>query len=103
MFAVGTALLETLIALCLLLGVARRTTYIVGAASSFLIWAVPEAFGRIWQTGQTDIGTSSIYVFVFVALLIVDAGANAGAWSLDRRLEARWPWWRRVAELAPGR
>jgi uncharacterized membrane protein YphA (DoxX/SURF4 family) len=97
-FAVGTALLETMIAVCLLLGLARRPIYVIGAVFSCLIWAVPESFGRIWQSGQTDIGTSSIYVFIFLALLAVDAGSNAGAWSLDRRLEVRWPW-RRVAEV----
>ncbi|HEU0114593.1 MAG TPA: hypothetical protein VFQ80_07950, partial [Thermomicrobiales bacterium] len=83
LFAVATALLETLIAVCLILGLARRPIYVVGAAFSFLIWAVPESFGRIWQTGQTDIGTSIIYVFIFLALLVVDTGANAGGWSLD--------------------
>src|SRR5690242_19890611 len=98
-FAVGTALLETVIAVCLLLGLARRPIYVVGALFSFLIWAVPELFGRIWESGQTDIGTSSIYVFIFLALLVIDAGANAGAWSLDRRIEARRPAWRRFADF----
>ena len=85
-FAVCTALLETLIAACLILGLGRRAIYAVGAVFSLLIWAVPETFGRIWQSGQTDIGTSIIYAFIFLALLAVDAGANAGGWSLDRRL-----------------
>ena len=99
-FAVCTALLETVIAACLILGLGRRTIYAIGAVLSFLIWAVPETFGRIWQSGQTDMGTSIIYMFIFLALLVVDAGANAGGWSLDRRLEARLPWWRRLAEFA---
>ena len=90
-FAVCTALLETLIAACLILGLGRRAIYAVGAVFSLLIWAVPETFGRIWQSGQTDLGTSIIYAFIFIALLVVDAGANAGGWSLDRKLASRLP------------
>jgi thiosulfate dehydrogenase [quinone] large subunit len=97
-FALCTALLETVLALCLVLGLGRRSVYLAGGVFSFLIWAVPEAFGRFWSAGQTDLGTSIMYVFVFAALYVLDSGAGAGGWSLDRLLARRAPRWSVVAE-----
>jgi len=86
-FAVCTVLRETLIAACLILGLGQRAISVVGAVLSFLIWAVPELFGRIWQRDQTDIDTSIISTFIFLALLAVDAGANANGrhWTTNWR------------------
>lgn len=91
-------MIETLIALALVLGLARRPLYLLGALFSLFIWSVPESFGHFWIVGQTDLGTSIIYVFIYLALYVLDHGETAGGWSLDRWLESRWPWWRRIAE-----
>lgn len=98
LFAPATAVIETLIAGCLILGLARRSLYLLGAVFAFLIWSVPESFGRFWTAGQTDLGTGIMYVFIFLALYLVDAAGSAGGWSLDRRVEARLPFWRQLAE-----
>jgi len=44
-FGYTTAVLETLIAIGLILGLARGSTYILGAIVSIGIWAVAEGFG----------------------------------------------------------
>jgi len=98
-FAITTAVVETLIAAGLVFGVARRPLYLAGALFSFLIWAVPESFGRFWTTGQTDLGTSIMYVFIFLALYALDVHVREGGWSIDRWLAARVPAWRPIADL----
>src|ERR1700756_308910 len=45
LFAAIVTVVETLIALALIFGVARRATYLAAAAFSLLIWAIPEGFG----------------------------------------------------------
>src|SRR5579864_2921994 len=45
LFAMLIAGAESLIAIALLIGLARRTTYIVGVIFSLLIWGVAEGFG----------------------------------------------------------
>lgn len=102
-FAIGAALVETLIAICLILGLVRRPILLAGAVFSFLISAVPESSGRVWQSGQTDIGASIIYGILFLALFVLDMRANAGGSSLHRTLNAQRPAWRRVADFAAGR
>lgn len=99
LFAVGVALVETLVAAALLLGFARKWTYILGALWSFGIWAVPEGFGNTSRAAYTDIGTSIIYVMVFLALLAVDQCFGTRRWSVDAAIERRLPWWRRLAEV----
>lgn len=93
------ALLETGLALALILGVARKVTYVGGAMYSFMIWSTAEGFGR--SSGvATDIGAAVIYVLVFLALLALDArGRGTRPYSLDAVIERRLPWWRRVAEV----
>jgi thiosulfate dehydrogenase [quinone] large subunit len=71
-WAVLIIAIETLIALSLLLGVARRANYILGAIFSFFIWSIAEGFGGPYVAGSTDIGAGIIYVFVFIALLALD-------------------------------
>jgi nitrite reductase (NO-forming) len=96
--AYGTAIVETGIALALLVGFARKSVYVLGAVYSLLIWATAEGFGGPYQSGSTDIGTAIIYTFVFVALLIVDR-PGPDPYSVDATLEPRISWWSRVAEV----
>lgn len=97
-FASVTGITETGLALCLLLGVARRAGYTIGAIYTMLIWAVGEGFGGPYTSGSTDIGTGIVYTLLFITLLIFAPPARRERLSLDRFLEPRWPWWRFVAE-----
>lgn len=97
-FAYATAVIETLIALALIFGIARQVTYFAAAVWSLLIWAVPEGFGGPYTHGATDIGTGVIYAVVFLALYHLDSLADESPWSLDPWIERRWPWWRSLAE-----
>ncbi len=80
------ALGETAIAIGLLLGLFNNLTYIAGIVLSFLIWSTAEGFGGPPKVGSTDIGTSIIYTFVFVCLLL---SAASRYYSLDNYLRAR--------------
>src|SRR5205085_11150065 len=68
LFAFATAVVETLIALALILGLARSFTYFAAALYSLAIWAIPEGFGGPYTHGVTDVGTGIIYAVVFLAL-----------------------------------
>lgn len=99
LWAYGIAIVETGIALALLVGFARKVTYVGGAIWSLLIWTTAEGFGHMSSGVATDIGTAIIYVVVFLALLALDArGKGTRPYSLDAVIEHRLPWWRRVAE-----
>jgi len=98
--ALGSAAMETYLAVALLTGFARKTTYAVGAIYTALIWATAEGFGGPYVPGiSTDVGAAIISSLLFLALLINDAGAGFSRFSLDSVLERRIPGWRRVAEL----
>jgi nitrite reductase (NO-forming) len=98
-FAYLVATVETLIAVALILGFARKITYISGAVFSLLIWATAEGFGGPYTAQSTDIGTAIIYALVFVALLAIAAQFGPSRYSLDIVIERRVPWWHRVAEV----
>ena len=98
LFAILTGLMESALALVLLLGIARRAGYMVGAIYSLLVWAVGEAFGGPYMSGSTDIGTGIIYAMLFIALLVFAPPARRERFSLDRVLVQRVGWWRVVAE-----
>jgi uncharacterized membrane protein YphA (DoxX/SURF4 family) len=98
--ALGSAAMETYLAVALLSGFARKTTYAVGAIYTALIWATAEGFGGPYVPGiSTDVGAAIISSLLFLTLLINDAGAGISRFSLDSLLERRIPRWRRVAEL----
>jgi uncharacterized membrane protein YphA (DoxX/SURF4 family) len=98
--ALGSAAMETYLAVALLTGFARKTTYAVGAIYTALIWATAEGFGGPYVPGiSTDVGAAIISSLLFLTLLINDAGAGFSRFSLDSVLERRVPGWRRVAEL----
>lgn len=99
-WAYGIAIVETGIALALIFGVARKLTYLGGAAWSLMIWATAEGFGHMSSGVATDIGTAIIYVVVFLAFLALDQCEGTRRHSLDAVLEQRLPWWRRIAEVS---
>jgi thiosulfate dehydrogenase [quinone] large subunit len=98
LFAYATALVETLIALALVFGVARAVTYFAAVLYTLGIWAIPEGFGGPYTHGATDIGTGIIYAVVFLALYQLDTLADESPWSLDPVIERRFPRWRAVSE-----
>lgn len=99
LFAYLMAVIETGIALALILGFARKLTYLLSIAFTLMLWATAEGFGGPYASGASDIGTAIIYALVFVALLVIDAGSEPSRYTLDARLARRWPWWHRVAEV----
>jgi len=90
--------LEVALAASLILGVARKTAYIGGMGLSLLIWRLPEGFGGPYGPSSTDVGTGIIYAFVFLLLLLINTTYGTSELSLDRVIEKRINWWRRVAQ-----
>jgi nitrite reductase (NO-forming) len=97
-WAYMVALVETAVALALVLGLARKVTYIGGAIYSLMIWSTAEGLGRTSGIA-TDIGAAIVYAIVFLALLALDIrGKGTRPYSLDAVIERRLPWWRHIAE-----
>jgi nitrite reductase (NO-forming) len=101
LFAWLTRLIETAIALGLLLGIARKWVYVLGGLFALLIWSVPEGFGGPYVPGSTDVGGGLIYIFMFIALIIIDYVLGRSPYSVDFYIEKRIPSWRFLAEWAP--
>lgn len=93
------ALTETAIAILLLTGLARRAVYIGGALYSLSIWSTAEGFGGPYNAsaGATDVGTSIVYVLVFLALLVKLEHGLDRRLALDTAIARRVPWWPRIA------
>lgn len=96
-FATLTAIVETLIALALIFGIARRSVYLAATVFSLLIWGVAEGFGGPYTSGSTDIGTAIIYAVVFLALYGLDRLAISPKWALDNYLSKKLKWWSIIA------
>jgi uncharacterized membrane protein YphA (DoxX/SURF4 family) len=100
-FAYSTAAIETLVAVAVLVGFARKFTYIGAALFSVLIWATAEGFGGPYNSSSTDIGTAVIYAVVFMGLLALDYETGPSRFSVDSLIEQRVSWWHRIAEITP--
>jgi nitrite reductase (NO-forming) len=98
-FAAGTAIVETVIAVCLLLGLFSNAMFVGSAIFSFGIWSAAEGFHLPWsRPGITDLGPSVGYIIASLALLFACAGAT---WSLDSRLHGRLGRFARLAGSRP--
>jgi nitrite reductase (NO-forming) len=97
-FAYLVAVLETLIAVALIAGFARKITYLAAIALSLLIWGTAEGFGGPYTSGASDIGTAVIYALVFSALLAFGYYQGPAPYSADIWLEQRISWWHWIAE-----
>ena len=93
------AVLETLIAVALIAGFARKLTYLSAIAFSLVIWGTAEGFGGPYTAGAADIGTAIIYAVVFAGLLVLSYYAGPARYSADYYLEKKIAWWWRIAEL----
>ena len=98
-FAYLVAVIETLIAVALILGFARKLTYLSAIVFSLLIWSTAEGFGGPYTSGATDIGTGIIYALLFAGLLVLSYYTGPARFSADYYLERRFTWWWRLAEL----
>ncbi len=101
LFALFIALAETLLAFAILFGFMRKIVYILGAIFSFFIWSVPEGFGGFYIYGATDIGTSIIYVLVFLLLILINGAFGSSKYSLDYYIEKKYRNWSMLAEFNP--
>lgn len=98
-FAYFIAVLETLLAISLILGIARKLGYGGGFFLSLLIWTVPEGFGGPYGPSSTDIGTGIIYAFVFVFLAVISSLYGANKYTLDYYIEKKFKKWKTIAEI----
>ncbi len=96
LFAFLILILEVLIAVSLIFGIARRLIYLISIPFCLLIWAVGEAFGGPYVAGTTDINAGLIYVLVFLFLYTVE-GLTIPAWSLDNLISKHISWWSKIA------
>jgi nitrite reductase (NO-forming) len=101
LFAWLTRIIETVIAVGLLAGFARKWIYVLGGGFALLIWSIPEGFGGPYAPGATDVGGGLIYVFLFVALILMDYMLGRSPYSLDYYIERKNPGWHVMAEWAP--
>ncbi|WP_139061425.1 DoxX family protein [Sulfobacillus thermosulfidooxidans] len=99
-WAVLTALIETVTALGLIFGFAQKLGYLIGSLFSLAIWSTAEGFGGPYTPGATDIGTSIIYFLVFVYLAAMQYMEGLPAYSLDRWIIAHWTPWRKIATFS---
>ena len=97
-FAYSTATIESLIAIALIFGFARRLTYLAAVVFSLLIWSVAEGFGGPYTASSTDIGTAIVYAVVFLALYGLEQLAGEAKYSVDDAIERKLPWWKIIAE-----
>lgn len=98
-FAYLVAAVETLIAVALIVGFARKVTYIAAIVFSLLIWATAEGFGGPYTSGASDVGTAIIYALVFAALLLFSYYQGTAPLTVDAWLEQRISWWHWIAEV----
>lgn len=93
-----TRIVESAIALALLLGFARKILYVGGALFSLLIWSTAEGFGGPYTLGANNMGAAISYVLLFIALIGISSRGGYSPYSLDYLIEGRWPAWRRFAQ-----
>lgn len=80
----ATAITETALGIALIIGIARRPVYVVGAMYALFVWAVGEGFGGPYALGiSTDVGAALIYAFVFASLFILDRRPDVRTLSLQ--------------------
>jgi nitrite reductase (NO-forming) len=93
-----TRIIETALAVALVLGFARKTVYVLGALFSLLVWSTAEGFGGPYSVGATNMGSGIVYVLVFIALMVINSRSGPSPYSLDFYIERAWPAWRRFSE-----
>jgi thiosulfate dehydrogenase (quinone) large subunit len=86
-FAVGIAIVESVLALLVLTGAFSNVAFLGTALLSAGIWSGAEGFHLPWGSdGQTDLGPSVGYIIASLALFYAVAGSR---WSIDVWLRPR--------------
>lgn len=85
-FATFIAILETLVAIGLIVGALSNAAFVGSAILSFGIWSGAEGFHLPFHDGMTDLGPSAGYIFASLALFFAAAGST---WSVDTWLRPR--------------
>ncbi len=99
-YATLIGVLEALLAISLILGLGRKVAYVGGAAFAILAWGVGEGFGGTPVPGYTDPGTGIVQAIAFLILLGLNATHGTDPLTLDSRIETRFNWWKKVAEMS---
>ncbi len=99
-YAYLIGVLESLLAISLILGFGRKIAYMGGAVFAILAWGVGEGFGGIPVPGYTDPGTGIIQAIVFLILLGLNATHGTDPLTIDSRIEKRFPFWKRLSEMS---
>jgi uncharacterized membrane protein YphA (DoxX/SURF4 family) len=98
-WAYSIAVIETVLALALIFGFARKITYILTAITGLGIWTIAEGFGGPYTSTSTDIGAAVMYAVVALSLLVLSLQCGPSRLSLDYVIEKRVSWWHWVAEF----
>lgn len=93
-----TRLATTALALALLFGFAQRTTYVLGALYSLLIWSTAGGFGGPYTIGASNTGVGLLYVLIFAVLIVINHRTATNPYSVDNFIERSWPGWSQIAE-----
>ncbi len=96
LFAYSVATLETLTALGLIFGFAKKIGYVIASILALLIWGVAEGFGGPYSASSTDIGTGIIYFLVFVCLYYIST-ISTDYLSIDYILSKRITFWKKIS------
>jgi len=102
-FVSATRLIETAIAIGLLLGLARRLTYFGGALFCLLIWSTAGGFGGPYTSGAANAGPALVYALIFAAAALFEHLLGKSPYSLDYYIGRRFPKWAFLAEWGPVR
>lgn len=98
-YVYSSAVLELVVAICIIFGLLRKPAYTVSLLLSLIIWSVPEGFGGPYGPGSSDIGTGIVYAIVSLLLLVLNATFGPSRYSLDFLIERKWGQWKKIAEI----
>ncbi len=95
-----TRFFVTLIAIFLLIGFARKITYIVGIIFCIPLWALMEGFSPQHALGSFVLSAALIYILLLSALILVEKLDVPLTCNIDSHIERKWPSWRRISRLS---
>ena len=91
------AVVETALAITLILGVGRRAVFAGGALYSLMIWSTADGFGAPYGVGATTIGPGIVYAVVFFTLLMMLEHGHSSHLALDAAIVPRFPQWAKIS------
>ncbi len=99
LFAYFIIACESLLALSLILGIARKIGYGLGFIFSLLIWSIPEGLGLTYGPSATNIGSGIIFALVFVFLALISSIYGPNKYTVDFYIEKKLHVWKDIAEI----